>query len=235
VDKKLWTDNGHLLMSEKLKFIFIAPQKVFASLQEKPVWLLPWFIVSLCLASVQLGYYGLVDADYLLEQLVVLGSQPGISENDLRVILRETVNNKMLLGYSSAFGVFIGLLLTYGLSATYLYFVSKLTERELAFKYWFSLSAWCGMPAIISALAAWVAILSSGGQINMSALNPLTLSFLLAEESGRVLEYLDFATLWTLVLTIMGFKYYTGCSYSKASILVVIPYFVIILVWLLFI
>ena len=50
--------------------ILVAPNQVFGRLKEKPTWFLPLLLVFLMTASVQLGFFSLVDSEYLLDQFV---------------------------------------------------------------------------------------------------------------------------------------------------------------------
>ena len=104
-------------MLNNLIDILIAPNQVFGRLKEKPAWFLPWLLVFLMTASVQLGFFSLVDSEYLLNQLVEQSLQPGIAERDLRATLQVQVDNKSLLIVSSVVGVFIGLLLIMAIKA----------------------------------------------------------------------------------------------------------------------
>ncbi len=57
-------------MFKNLLTITIKPNSVFPYLKENPSWLLPWLILSILGASVQLGFYAFVDSDYLLNALI---------------------------------------------------------------------------------------------------------------------------------------------------------------------
>jgi len=156
--------------------ILVAPNKVFIRLKEKTTWFLPWFFVVLLVSSVQLGFFNLVDSEYLLDQLVEQSLQPGIAENGLRATLQAQVENKTLLIVSSVIGVLIGSLIIMALKAAYFYYISKLSDKPISFKHWYSIVVWCAVPSIFSALAAWVIMLGSNGMIDINALNPLNLN-----------------------------------------------------------
>lgn len=214
--------------------ILVAPNQVFGRLKEKPIWFLPWLLVFLMTASVQLGFFSLVDSEYLLDQLVEQSLQPGITERDLRATLQVQVDNKTLLIFSSVIGVLIGLLLVMAIKAAYFLLISKLTDKIISYKSWYSLVAWCSVPSIFTALAAWLVIFSSGRMIDIEALNPLNLNYLTVNTEGVFSSWLraiDLIAIWGLVLVIMGYQSFTSCSTTKASIIVLTPYILIFGIW----
>ena len=214
--------------------IIAAPNQVFTRLKEKPGWLLPWLVIALVAASVQFGFYSAVDSEFLLDQLVEQSLRPGVSESDLRATLASTVENKTLLAVASSVGVFVALLVVFAINATYLYLISKFSENDVTFKQWYSLIAWCSVPSVFTALAAWVLILSSGGLVELSAMSPLNLNYLLFSSEGdyaALLNILDLMTFWVLVLTILGYKSFMQCTMPKATLIVLAPYVIILAVW----
>jgi hypothetical protein len=214
--------------------ILVAPNQVFGRLKEKPTWFLPLLLVFLMTASVQLGFFSLVDSEYLLDQLVEQSLQPGITERDLRATLQVQVDNKTLLIFSSVIGVLIGLLLVMAIKAAYFLLISKLTDKIISYKSWYSLVAWCSVPSIFTALAAWLVIFSSGRMIDIEALNPLNLNYLTVNTEGVFSSWLraiDLIAIWGLVLVIMGYQSFTSCSTTKASIIVLTPYILIFGIW----
>ncbi len=214
--------------------ILVAPNKVFIRLKEKTTWFLPWFFVVLLVSSVQLGFFNLVDSEYLLDQLVEQSLQPGIAENDLRATLQVQVDNKTLLIVSSVIGVFIGSFIIMALKAAYFYYISKLSDKPISFKHWYSIVVWCAVPSIFSALAAWVIMLGSNGMIDINALNPLNLNYLLIRTEGEFSSFLgaiDLIAIWSLVLLVMAYKSFTSCNTVIASIIVFAPYILIFGVW----
>ena len=218
--------------------IVVAPNQVFSRLKDKATWFLPWLLVFVLVASVQFGFFSLVDSEYLLDQLIEQSLQPGIAESDLRATLQVQVDNKTLLVVSSVIGVLIALLLILAIRAAYFYFISKLSDNIISYKSWYSLVAWCSVPTVFTALAAWLVILSSDNMIDINGLNPLNLNYLLFKSEGdfsRWLTAIDLIAMWGVVLTILGYKSFTSCSTTKASIIVLSSYILIFGIWALII
>jgi hypothetical protein len=225
-------------MIDNFTNILIAPSKVFADIAEKPRWFLPWLIISLLLASMQLGFYSLIEPDFLVDQLVEQSLQPGVSESDLRASMQGIVENINVLGLSSAIGIFFVLLITFAINSTYLYWIARLSEHSISFKTWYSLNAWCSVPMVFTVMATWLLMLTSGGLIELEAINPLNLNYLLLKSEGdyrNLLNSLNLISAWSVVLIMLGYKHITKSSYLAASLIVFTPYLLILLIWFLLI
>ncbi len=214
--------------------ILSAPNQVFLRLKEKASWFIPWIVVALVIASMQMGFFYLVDTEFLVDQLVEQALQPGVSESDLRVAIQAQLQNKNIPAISSSVGAIIGLLLIYAVSAGYLYMISKFTDNDIRFKSWYSLIAWCSVPSIFTALVGWIIILTSDGLIELEALSPLNLNYLIFRSEGDFsgfLSTLDLINIWIVVLTVLGYKSFTSCSSLQASVVVLSPYILILGIW----
>lgn len=218
--------------------ILIAPNQAFTRLKEKPSWFIPCLVIALFLVTVQIGSFSLINAEYLLDQLVEQSLQPGVSENDLRASMQVVVDNKTALIVSSSLAVSLGMLVVFAITAGYLYLISTLSEHNISYRTWYSLIAWCSVPTIFTALVAWSVILSSGGLIDLSALSPLNLNSLLFRSEGDfsgLFTAFDLMAIWGIVLTVLGYKSFTSSSTLKSSIVVLSPYLLILAIWALII
>lgn len=218
--------------------IIAAPNQVFERLKQKPSWFIPWLVIALLAVTVQLGFYNLIDPGYLLDQLVEQRMDSGIPESELRNAMQGITENTTPLIVSSSVAVFVGLLLIYAISAVYLFLVSKFSDTSITYRQWLSMVSWCNVPAIFTVLAAWLAILSSGRLIEIEAMNPLNLNYLLFQSEGDfagMLSAINLVTIWSVLLMIMGHRIFTASTYLKSATVVLTPYVLILLVWTLII
>lgn len=112
--------------------------------------------------------------------------------------------------------------------------ISKFTDNDITYKSWYSLIAWCSVPSIFTALAGWIVILSSGALIELEALTPLNLNYLIFRSEGDFSGFLsafDLMNIWIVVLTVLGYKSFTACSSLQASVVVLSPYVLILGIW----
>ncbi len=214
--------------------IIAAPRQAFSRLREKPGWVLPWLAVAVLAASVQYGFYKRVDPEYLLEQLIEQRLDSGIAESELRNRMQGIVDRTDMLALTSSIAVFVSLLVVYALTAAYLYWISKFNGADIRYKQWLALASWSGVPAVFTVLAAWLVILSSGSLIDVEAMNPLNLNYLLFRSEGQfsgMLNAFNLIAIWGIVLLILGYRQFTGVTQTRAAIVVLSPYLLILLVW----
>jgi hypothetical protein len=220
-------------MFQNLIDILAAPTAVFNRLKEKPSILFPWLLITVAVASIQTGFFLLVDHDYLVDQLVeqALANNPTAGENQLRQNLSGV--SPTVFAASSAIATFVFLSVIMALNAVYLNFMSKFGHGQYSFKAWFSMLAWTGIPALFIALAGWVSILTaSNGLISLTSLQPLSLDSLFGLDSGnRLLQSINLPQFWSMALLVMGYKNWTGASMVKSAVITLAPFILIYGVW----
>jgi len=220
-------------MLQNLIDILAAPKAVFARLKDQPTIALPLLLVTLAMASFQLGYIYLTDFNYLIDQLVeqAMNSNPATRESELRAALENL--SPAVLAISGTAGVVLGVPLITAIYAWYLGFIAKFGLQEYGFRHWLSLVSWTGIPTLFVALAAWVVILtSSNGQIPQAALQPLSIDALLAlDPPNLILQSITLPQLWSLALCALGYQYFTGKGLVHSATVTLAPYVLIFGTW----
>lgn len=224
-------------MLHNLIDIFAAPAAVFERLKSRPHWLLPLLLVTIATASIQIGYVTTTDFNYLVDQLIeqTLASNPNARASEVRAAMENL--NPMLIGISGSVAVVVIVVVINCLYAGYLSFLNKFSTQELGYRHWLALSTWSGMPALLTALAAWVVMLgSSNGQVPQSALQPLSINGLLNLQSNNtLLQNLSLPQFWSMALVVLGYRSYTGVDWIRAALAALAPYAVIYGIWALFV
>jgi hypothetical protein len=220
-------------MFQNLIDILVAPSQAFARLKQQPSFLFPLLLVTLALASIQLGYVYFTDFNFIVDELVEqsLRSNPNARESEIRPALESV--SPALLAISGTVSVLLFAPLISLAYAWYLSFIAKFGPQELGFRHWLSLTCWTGIPSLFVALAAWVVILSSSnGQIPQAALQPLSVDGLFnLQSSSRMLQNISLPQLWALVLIALGYRHFTGKSLTHSFIVTWIPYVLIYGIW----
>lgn len=213
--------------------ILTAPNAAFARLKQQPSVLFPLLLITLSVASIQVGYFFLTDFNFLIDQMVeqTLNANPQARESEIRAGLQSL--SPMVLALSSTVAVLLGTPLITALYAWYLSFIAKFGQQEYSFKHWFSLVWWTSIPTLFVALAAWVVILSSSnGQVPQASLQPLSIDALLAlDPPNTMLQNLSLPQLWALALCVLGYRSFTGKSYLHSAIVALAPYVLIFGTW----
>lgn len=220
-------------MFQNLVDIIAAPTAAFNRLKQQPSVLLPWLLIVLSVASIQLGFFLLVDHDFLVDQLVdqALANNPNAPENQMR---QNLVNiNPAVMGGGAAVATAFVISVIFAINAVYLNFMAKFGHQQYTFKSWFSLLAWTGIPGILVAVAAWVSILTANnGLISLASLQSLSLDSLLGlNTNSRLLQSLNLPQLWSMVLVVLGYQNWTGATMLKSAVITLAPYVLIYGIW----
>lgn len=218
-------------MFNNLINILTSPKDAFTSIREKPTVLVPLLLITLLTASVQYGYFHAVDRDFLIDQLIEQQQAfINVPEDQLRANLENVPTNRIAI--QSVIGALLVVPLIMLLYSGYLSLISKFTYDEIRYKQWLSLVAWTGIPTLFVVLAGWVVILSNAdGLIGLQDINPLTLNYLVFQTEGKfagLLNAINLAQIWSVVLVALGYRQWTGKSGLKSAMIVLAPYLIII-------
>ena len=219
-------------MFKNLLDIFTAPMAVFPRLLEKPTVLVPLLILLVAIASIQVGYLTTSDRNFLIDQLVdqAMSTRDTIRESEIRPMY-ENLNPAVLIG-SAVVSTIIILSLLMLITAMYLNFISKFGHETRTYKQWLSLVCWTSMPSLLIVLAAWVTMATGGGQVSMTALQPLSLDFLLGLDSGKqILQQLSLPAFWSMGLLVLGYQHFTGSRLTRAAVITLLPYVLLYGLW----
>lgn len=219
-------------MLQNLIDIFTAPRAVFARLREQPSVLLPLLLLIVAMSSIQVGYIATTDRGFFVDQMVeqALNANPTLRESDLRPAY-ESLSPTFLM-VSAGLGTAVTFAVVLLLYAAYLNFMGKFSHDGYRYRHWLSLSAWTGLPALFTALSAWLVMLSGNGQVSMTALQPLSLDTLLGINSGKqLLLNLSLPQFWSSILLVLGYQYWTRCGWLRATLVALAPILLIYGIW----
>jgi hypothetical protein len=219
-------------MWQNLIDVFTAPKAVFARILEKPTVLFPLLLLALAMGSMQLGYFMTSDRGFLMDQLMdqALKSNPSARASDLQKAFDSM--NTSVVGTISAISSAVAVSAILALTAVYLNFMSKFGHEGYSYKHWFSLVCWTSMPTLLVALAGWVVMLTGGGQVPLTGLQPLGFDSLFGLQSGKtILQNLSLPALWSMALLVLGYQYFTNSTMTRAAVVTLAPYVLLYGIW----
>jgi hypothetical protein len=219
-----------------LSNIFTAPQAAFAAIKERPSPWLPLLVLMIGTFVVQYSYMQAVDLPWLLDQQLQAGGN--LPEEQRRQAVDAALQvPATVLGAIQGIGGGLGILIVYALIALYYTGVSFATHDGVKYGQWLALIAWCSLPAVFGMAASFVNLAVSDARfMPAEQLNPLSFGSLLAiDPQGatvveRILLSLDVTVLWATVLQILGYQAFTQRSVAKATIVVLGPLALIVLI-----
>jgi len=220
--------------------IFTAPSMAFAAIKERPNPWLPLLVLIIGTFAVQFTYMQVVDLPWLLDhQLQQAGGLTEAQRN--QAVDGATRIPVSVLGAIQGISGGIAILIIYALIALYYTGVSFATNDGTKYQQWLALIAWCSLPAVFGLIASFVNLQVTDARfLPAEQLNPLSFGNLLALDTQgativeRILMQLDVTVLWSVVLQILGYQAFTQRSIVTATVVVLGPLAVIVLIASLF-
>lgn len=220
-----------LPLSGTLIAIFTAPARAMQSVLQRPRAWFPILISIVCSAVLFLWYYQAVDFSWFQDRMTAAVSDPAAREQAHKVL------TKNLMLATSAGGLLIGLPLAYALFALYFFLVAKVRNLPIGYGKWFAFVAWVSVPGILALpLGAIEILMSQGGHIALNELNPVTFNslffhFEIGQRWQGILDSLSLVTIWTIVVSTIGFQLWSKASRAVSLVVVLAPYVVIYGLW----
>ena len=215
--------------------MFYEPARSFAAIKQKSMLVLPLVLPIVGTAILLLWYYNQVDIAWLQDKLLAGKElEPAQREAALKFMTRSMMQNLGLAGAVLAPPIM------YALMALYFLIVAKVVDVPVTFGKWFAMTAWAGVPGLISIVLGFVQILlADHGQLAPNQLNPLSVNQLFFHlEIGTpwsgVLDGINVTTIWSIVLLAIGFQSWTGKSRFSSFLIAAAPAIVILAISALF-
>jgi hypothetical protein len=213
--------------------LFYEPRSAFESLRENSK---PWLPLSLILVStiaMLYWYFATVDFAWLLDH--TLSAKPDMKPEERAMVTGMMTKNSMM--WSSLGGTLIGMPLVFALYGLYFLLASKIMGSTIGFGKWFSFAIWTSVPTLIGVPLMALQIITGHGQVSMEGLNMLSLNFLITNFSpdhawAGLMNNLSLTTFWTMFLSFIGLRVWTGRSVATCVIATALPYTLIYGVWI---
>ncbi|HEU4779350.1 MAG TPA: YIP1 family protein [Steroidobacteraceae bacterium] len=216
-----------------------APSSAFEELRERPRFWFPLLLVVLSTAGLIFWYYSIVDIEWL--KATMISSDPKFQQmsEEQRAAAMSMFDRTSLL-WSSVVSMFVIIPAVFVLQALYLLVAAKVTKLPQGFKHWFALACWTSLPALLTTVvSAILLLLRENSQVSASVLAPLSLNELLFHVPPGGPGYTLFESLgipaflgWALM--IIGVRTWSQRSWGFSSIVVLLPWVVIYVLWAFF-
>jgi len=213
--------------------MFYEPARTFASLESRKAGWLPTILIIIGSLIVSIWYFNIVDFAWLQDQMLAEIPAPE------REQAKEFMGKGLFMTFA-VLGTIVSLPGMLALSALYFILVSKAMNKPIDFNTGFSVSAWAAWPMILTVPLGIIQILmSSNGQLDFSALNPLSLNQLIFhyEMSHPLATFCDSVSvmmIWNIFLLVIGYETWAKVSRSTAWKVVLVPYATIYGLWFAF-
>jgi Yip1 domain len=221
--------------------VFTSPSDAFEAIRERPVVLLPVLVLLIGYCAVSFLYMNKVDLPWFMEQ------QFAASNAEITDAQREQATQQAANVSPNVYGAIGGatssalVFFIMFLSALYYTGVSFVTHDGVRLKQWFALVCWCTLPTAFGLLAQIVNLSVADARFMLQdEINPLAFGniFSIDREGAtiaqRILLGIDLTSLWSIVLTVIGYQAWSKSSLAKATAVVLGPLIAIIAITTLF-
>jgi len=211
--------------------MFYEPRRAFSMLEQRRFAWFPLILLIVVNGGLLFWYFSYVDFAWLQEKMVAAIPDAEQREAAMKAMTADTMK------VMSVSGVILSVPIVSALTALYFLIVAKVRNTDFGFGKGFALSLWASVPSLLMPILGAIQImLTPGGQLEMSQLNPVSLNQLLFQfEMGHPwaswLDSLGVVTIWNMVLLIIGFEVWGKVSRATATKVVLIPYVVFYGVW----
>lgn len=217
------------------------PRKAFAEIDARPRFWFPLLVLILATVAALVWYRSVVDLEWVADREArAAASAFGIqlTEAQVQQSVERAVRNRTLGTVAVVIGAPI-LITVFGLlTALYFLLAGRITGVRRSFRHWFSFVWWTGLPGAILSLvaAALVLLTTTTTQIDQADLKPLNINSLLALKSFGQPGYalfssMDLIQLFSLYLSIVGVRAWSGRSWLFSSLFALLPYVLIYGIW----
>ncbi|MFZ6819168.1 Yip1 family protein [Undibacterium sp. Ji22W] len=212
--------------------LFFEPKAAFESLKENSKPWLPLALIMVSTLALFYWYYATVDFSWLIDH--TLSAKPDMKAEEREMVTKMLTKDRMMI--TTLVGALIGMPVVFALYGLYFMLASKVMGSAISYGKWFGFAVWVSVPTLIGAPLMALQIATGHGQVSLEGLNMLSLNFLIANLPADhawagLMNNLSLTTFWTMFLTFVGFRVWTGRSVASCALATALPYVVIYGVW----
>jgi hypothetical protein len=212
--------------------IFYDPAPAFKQILIKTRTWLPLLLSIVGPVIMLFWYFQTVDFAWLSERM--LAAAPDLT-SEQREMMQKSFS-ATLITWGTMVSICIMVPLTLAITGVYYLLAAKFVGSEIGFAKWFGFAAWISLPRLIVLPLMAVQILSSKGQVAMEDLSMTTLNFLVlhldpSHPWAGLANSVDLTSLWTIVLSVVGLRVWTGRSLASCIVISLLPWLLIYGLW----
>jgi Yip1 domain len=227
---------GNLGLVSSLLF---EPRKAFAEIDARPRYWFPLLVLIATAVIIAVWYRSIVDIEWVTDRTIRASTFASrLTEAQIEAAVKRSVDSKTLGTVATAFGTPLVIVIIGLIGALYLLLAGKITHVRRSFRHWFAFTWWAALPgAVLTFVASTFVLLTvTTAQIDQTELKPLSLNALFmqkaAGESGYTLfSSIDLIQLFSLYLSVVGVRAWSGRSWLFSCVFALLPYALIYGIW----
>ena len=212
------------------------PRKAFEELAVRPRFWFPLLLAIVLGAGSTFWYYQVADINWVIDQ--TLNASPRTAQmTEAQRAQAAQFMSPTTLKWSGTIAAAVIVALIHVIGSVYYVLAGKVVNVQQSFKHWFALSTWSALPTLLGILPAAVVLLTTtNGQIDQSAMAPLSLNELffhrkIGEPGYTMLLSLTLLQPLAWLLAIIGIQEWSKRSWLFSTVFALLPSVLIYGIW----
>ncbi len=212
------------------------PRKAFEELDARPRFWFPLLLAIVLGAGSTFWYYQVADISWVIDQTLSASPRTAQMSEAQRAQAAQFMSpGTVMWAGTIAAGILVTVI--YLLGAVYYLLAGKVMNVQRSFKHWFALSTWSALPALLGIIPAAVILLTTtNGQIDQSAMQPLSLNELFFHKKMGEAGYTMLTSLTLLqplawLLSIIGIQQWSKRSWLFSTVFALLPSVLVYGIW----
>jgi hypothetical protein len=212
------------------------PRKAFEELAARPRFWFPLLLAVVLGAASTFWYYQVADINWVIDQ--TLNANPRTAQmSEAQRAQAAQFMSPATLKWSGTIAAALIVALIHVIGAVYYVLAGKVVNLQQSFKHWFALSTWSALPTLLGILPTAVVLLTTtNGQIDTSAMSPLSLNELffhrkMGEPGYTMLLSLTLLQPLAWLLAIIGIQEWSKRSWLFSTVFALLPSVLIYGIW----
>lgn len=217
--------------------LILSPSATFAELRERPRFWFPLLVLIASSTLLVIWYYSMVDIDWLKDMMFSANENFAKMPEDQRARMMGAMSRNSML-FSAVVSTLLVVPAMCAVQALYFLLAGKVAGIALSYRHWFTMAAWCALPAVIGAVAGAAVLLSESSpmqilptQLQVLSLNELFFQRPMAAKGATLLSTFSLLTPLSWALLTICVKTWSGKSWLSSATFALLPSVVIYGTW----
>jgi hypothetical protein len=212
--------------------VILEPTPTFARIKERTHGWLPLLLTIVSSLVVMLWWVNSTDFVWLREH-VMMGQAD--AKPEIRAAMEHSLTPTFLM-WSTGLATVLGTPVLFAAAALYYFLAGKVMGASIGFGKWFGFAAWVSVPRLLVLPLSALQILTSHGRVAMEDLSMVSLNYLVfhlppSSPWAGLLYSIDLPAIWTVVLSVIGLRVWTGCSTGACVTAALVPWVIVYGLW----
>lgn len=213
--------------------MFYEPSSAFAQLKDRSRPWLPLLLLTFLSAAVMYWFCVTVDFTWFIDHMIA--ANPDMQKPEAQAAMRRMMTPSTFMMTTVGASLIMTPLIT-AVIAIYYLIAAKVMGSGIGYGRWFGFVAWISVPRLLTLPLMALQIATAHGKIAVEELNMVSLNYLVFHLPASnhwfgLVNQLDLASIWTMVVSVIGLRVWTGRSSGTCVTVALLPWVLIYGIW----